>query len=672
MAKAQNIIEIKFQAKDADKLKKAIKSLDKATKSLVNAQAKLVNQNNSSRNSLTKMLKSLRKTDMSFKKLGISSQTITKAYKGNRVAIERLRIAHDRHQESLKKTRIAEKKLHNQNKKLNKGLLSTRHSARQTGGAFSVLRSKMLLFQFAMALGVRQLINFTKQSAKVESMERAFKTLSGGSKDASIAIEQLQKATNNTMSEFDLFQQANNAMVLGVADNSEEMAEMFDIAQRLGRALGRDTASSVESLVTGIGRQSRLMLDNIGIIVKAEEAYESYARANNTTADALTDSQKKQAFLEATMESARAKVKSLGDETLTSQDSLDSFSASMSNLASAIGDNLGIFSKLGGIFAKYANDVANTIKDVDRYTEIQNKLNFETSHQIDLANLNTKSAERLMEQSKKRVTALLAELDALDLIDESNKKRTESEKKLAEAVRIQGVAEDFNKAMSAGRFSIDKQKFIFDINYKEGIQGVTNAIELQADKVEELTIKQNENFHSLKFLDAEQKFAVDSVRQLSSAFGQATINGQNMGDAVVSSLKAIASELIAQAGTYALLNMFTGGAFGAGTSFFKFITGHTGGLIKDNGDIQRFATGGMVQGQDNVPIMAQAGEFIIRKAVVEQVGVDTLARLNSGEGGAGNTINVNISGGVVDESYVNNELIPALNKASGLGNRINA
>ena len=56
--------------------------------------------------------------------------------------------------------------------------------------------------------------------------------------------------------------------ILGVSKNSDEMAEMFDIAQRLGRALGRDTASSVESLVTGIGRQSRLMLDNIGIIVK--------------------------------------------------------------------------------------------------------------------------------------------------------------------------------------------------------------------------------------------------------------------------------------------------------------------------------------------------------------------------------------------------------------------
>ena len=43
-------------------------------------------------------------------------------------------------------------------------------------------------------------------------------------------------------------------MILGVSNNSDEMAEMFDIAQRLGRALGQDTAMSVESLITGIGR----------------------------------------------------------------------------------------------------------------------------------------------------------------------------------------------------------------------------------------------------------------------------------------------------------------------------------------------------------------------------------------------------------------------------------
>ena len=35
------------------------------------------------------------------------------------------------------------------------------------GLSFSTVRSKMLLFNFAMALGVRQLIDFTRQSAKV-------------------------------------------------------------------------------------------------------------------------------------------------------------------------------------------------------------------------------------------------------------------------------------------------------------------------------------------------------------------------------------------------------------------------------------------------------------------------------------------------------------------------
>ena len=90
---------------------------------------------------------------------------------------------------------------------------------------------------------------------------------------------------------------------------------------------------------------------------------------------------------------------------------------------------------------------------------------------------------------------------------------------------------------------------------------------------------------------------------------------------------------------------------------------HTGGLIKDNGKVQRFATGGMVQGQDNVPIMAQAGEFVIRKSIVDQVGVDSLAKLNNGEGNAGSTINVNINGNMIgNEEFVRDTLVPELSR----------
>ena len=220
----------------------------------------------------------------------------------------------------------------------------------QTNGAlansFATIRSKMLLWSFAMSLGIRQISEMAKKAAILEGMERAFGTLSGGVDNATIAIDKLRGATDNTMSNFDLFQQANNAMILGVSKNSDEMAEMFDIAQRLGHALGRDTKSSVESLITGIGRQSRLMLDNIGIIVKAEEAYESYAQALNKTADDLTDAEKKQAFLTATMESARRKVANIGEETHDTRTSFQQLTTATDNLKARIGETASAFEPL--------------------------------------------------------------------------------------------------------------------------------------------------------------------------------------------------------------------------------------------------------------------------------------------------------------------------------------
>lgn len=274
---AKDIIEIEFKAKGNKPLTEAIKELDKATKSLVKSQSKLVTEG---------------------------------------------------------------KKVKDVQEKLNKTTKNTIDRTRILGGTVAVLRSKILLFNFAVGFAIRAMGKFASQSAKVDSMRTAFNTLSDSGEGAGIALNKLKKATNDTMSEFDLFQQANNAMVLGVSQNSDEMAEMFDIAQRLGRALGRDTASSVESLVTGIGRQSRLMLDNIGIIVKSEEAYKKYAKELGKTSDKLTDAEKKQAFLEATMESARAKVAQLGDELPTTQDKLDQLATSSANFSTAIGNTL--------------------------------------------------------------------------------------------------------------------------------------------------------------------------------------------------------------------------------------------------------------------------------------------------------------------------------------------
>ena len=327
---ADKNITIKFLASGDDKLIKAFKQLATAQGKFNNTSKTTTVTTSKVNASFQTLALQVKNTVGSFKKLDVSQATINRAMKGNKVSID--------------KVRQALKRLDTQSGKTRKG-------SRLLDNTFATLRSKMLLFSFAMSIGLRQLSEFTQKAARVESMGRAFNTLSGGAEVATEAMGKLKEATNGTMSQFDLFQQANNAMILGITKNSDEMAEMFDIAQRLGNALGVDTKRAVESLVTGIGRQSRLMLDNIGIVVRTDIAYAAMAAQLGTTVDALSDVDKKQAFLTATMEAARFKVSGLGKEVLGSQSSFDRLGASIDDATVAIGNNMGAFVKLADVIA---------------------------------------------------------------------------------------------------------------------------------------------------------------------------------------------------------------------------------------------------------------------------------------------------------------------------------
>tara|TARA_R100000231_G_scaffold78441_3_gene60717 strand:+ start:5516 stop:7258 length:1743 start_codon:yes stop_codon:yes gene_type:complete len=554
----------------------------------------------------------------------------------------------DRASKSLTNTQsqLSRQNVHNTRtqKKYNTEVKKAEVNTRILGGTFAVLRSRLLLFNFAMGLGIRQVAKFAVQSAKVESMNRAFNTLSGGTEESSVAFQKLREATDGTMSEFDLFQQANNAMILGVSKNSDEMAEMFDIAQRLGRALGRDTASSVESLITGIGRQSRLMLDNIGIIVKSDEAYASYAEKLNKSVSNLTDAERKQAFLTATMESARAKADSLGKETESTQDAFDRLSSSTANLATFIGK------KLNPVTTTLANNlsaIADTVSGANneeqtREEKLAEKLSFRASLQDNILNLE-KQKGIIIKNTSGRST------QALD--DEIERTKTVIQNLDMELGLYNNLIFGKNKLNEAGLIESGIQNTVTDnlVKQSEVVPKLASDIALT-----------NQNF---SFLNAEQLTVLKGTQLLSNAFAQATLHGQNFGDAVVNSLKAIASQLIAKAGTYALMSMFAPSV--SLGSFAKFLFAHTGGYIRDDKTIQRFATGGVVQGEDNVPIMAQAGEFVMSRNAVESIGINNLARMNR-TGNAGVTIN--IQGNMIgNEEFVRDTLMPEINRTVNQG-----
>ena len=481
---ADNIVKIKFKATGNVPLEKAIKSLDKATKSLIQSQVKLASEG--------------KKISTVHKQTTGSTNKLTDAQK-----------------KQTQRTRIL-------------------------GGSFAVLRSKLLIYNFAMGLGIRQTLKFAESASKLESVSTAFNTLTGSTNATFSSLNKLQQATNDTVSEIDLLTQANNALILGVTDNTDEMAEMFDIAQRLGRALGRDTASSVESLITGIGRQSRLMLDNIGIIVKAEEAYEAFAEANGTTADKLTDSQKKQAFFNATMESAKTKVSALGEETLTSQDIFDQFSASMSNLASAFGGFMsgGLEPVISG-FTRLANSASDffrgltesplettirQLKDLGAETEslmqlqkiqlqrniakVNQKLEESTKHFANIEDLQVALKKHEKERLKNVNLIANAELDRQKLLDEEQLVLDDMEKITKKIVKLQDLS---NHSYDDIKKSADEELIILH----QSLQGHRNIVDT-------LRLKREEHESDVEFAEAnvdnleqEEKFLENNLKLLS-------------------------------------------------------------------------------------------------------------------------------------------------------------
>jgi hypothetical protein len=206
------------------------------------------------------------------------------------------------------------------------------------GGTVSVVRAKLLLYSFAINQATQFTTKLVKTNAGIQDMGRAFDNLVSATGLSSDTFKQLDDAVDGTMTKTELFKQANNAMVLGVFDSTEQMSKMFDAAQRLGKALGRTSNESIESLVSGLGRQSKLMLDNIGIMLDVNDAYEEYADIIGVSVDSLTDQERKQAFVTKATNIALDAVANLGKEQFSTTEELQKFSVAIENFQATVGE----------------------------------------------------------------------------------------------------------------------------------------------------------------------------------------------------------------------------------------------------------------------------------------------------------------------------------------------
>jgi hypothetical protein len=143
-------------------------------------------------------------------------------------------------------------------------------------------------------------------------------------------IKKLSEVSKGTISNADLIESANKAMALGVTSDLDEMAQLMEVARVRGQAMGLDTTQAFQDIVTGIGRGSPLILDNLGIITKgwAEEA-----KAAGGAMDA-------QFILNKVLADGADILAKTGDVALTNAEKFQQMEATAKNLRLVVGQQL--------------------------------------------------------------------------------------------------------------------------------------------------------------------------------------------------------------------------------------------------------------------------------------------------------------------------------------------
>ena len=112
------------------------------------------------------------------------------------------------------------------------------------------------------AFSVNAIANFAgegiKLAASLEGVEQAFKKLNQPN-----LLQDLQRATRGTVSDLQLMQKAVQAKNFKIP--LEQLATYFEFATKRAIQTGESVDYLVDSIITGIGRKSVLVMDNLGI-----------------------------------------------------------------------------------------------------------------------------------------------------------------------------------------------------------------------------------------------------------------------------------------------------------------------------------------------------------------------------------------------------------------------
>ena len=185
-------------------------------------------------------------------------------------------------------------------------------------------------------------------SAKAKDAIAVFEAAGG-------SIAKLRQQTRGLVSDATLARNANLARTMGI--DADQFAKLANIANAAAKSTGESSEFMLESIVKGTARSSKLLLDNLGILVSVGSANEAYAEKMGKTVETLTDYDKKQAFINATLEAGVSVLDDVAAAGANSAEAFDRAEAKFENAANALGN------VMRPAIASVINDIADLAQD---------------------------------------------------------------------------------------------------------------------------------------------------------------------------------------------------------------------------------------------------------------------------------------------------------------------
>lgn len=162
----------------------------------------------------------------------------------------------------------------------------TKGSPKLTGLQNDLARVGVALGALATAGAIaKQAFDFAEEGARINLLKQQSTTFAKSfGLNMDNIIDSIKEASYYTVSEMDAMLIANKALALGVTASTDDFAKLMTIAMERAPLMGMSVTQAFEDIVTGIGRRSPLILDNLGLVI---EKGKEYADASALMADVV-------------------------------------------------------------------------------------------------------------------------------------------------------------------------------------------------------------------------------------------------------------------------------------------------------------------------------------------------------------------------------------------------